>query len=150
MQPQEFKVAIVGGGIGGLACALSLSHHCPGIQIDVYEQAVRYSEIGAGVGIGVNAAKILHRLGVGKDANAISGWRNDIHRTVRRWDNGEEIVTIGAEFDEGEVMQLSVHRAELLEILYQAIKTRGIAKLHTAKRCVKVEVTFHPIPEFVL
>ena len=139
-----FHVAVVGGGIGGLACALSLAHHSaafPSLRIDVYEQAAQYSEIGAGVGIGVNAARILHRLGVGAEVNAISGWRNDIHRSLRRWDNGDEIVTIGADFEEGEVKQLSVHRAELLEVLYTAIEKRGIANLHTNKRCVKVEVS---------
>lgn len=141
MQPKDFTVAIIGGGIGGLSCALSLAHHCPGIRIDVYEQAPEYTEIGAGVGIAVNAAKILHRLGVGKEANAISGERNNIHRTLRRWDNGEEIVTIGAEFEEGEVRQLSVHRAELLDIMYRAIKERAIATLHTNKRCVHIRVS---------
>lgn len=141
MQPSDFKVAIVGGGIGGLSCALSLAHHCPGLKIDVYEQAPQYSEIGAGVGIAVNAAKILHRLGVGKEANAISGERNNIHRALKRWDNGGEIVTIGADFDEGEIRQLSVHRAELLEVLYNAVKERGIATLHTNKRCVGVKVS---------
>jgi salicylate hydroxylase len=141
MQPHDFSVAIVGGGIGGLACALSLAHHCPGLHIDVYEQAAQYTEIGAGVGIGVNAAKILHRVGVGKEANAISGWRNHIHRTMRRCDNGAEIVTIGADFDEGDVKQLSVHRAELLDVLLDAIRRKGIATLHTRKRCVKVEVS---------
>jgi salicylate hydroxylase len=107
----------------------------------VYEQAAKYSEIGAGVGIGVNAAKILHRLGVGAQANAISGWRNKIHRTMRRWDDGREIITIGADFDNGEVKQLSVHRAELLDVLLDQIRKTGIAELHTSKRCVKVEVS---------
>jgi salicylate hydroxylase len=139
-----FHVAVVGGGIGGLACVLSLAHHNPStLFIDVYEQTAQYSEIGAGVGIGVNAARILHRLGVGSEANAISGWRNDIHRSLRRWDDGGEIVTIGADFEEGEIKQLSVHRAELLQVLYRAIEKRGIAKLHTNKRCVKVEVSFY-------
>lgn len=141
MQPQDFQVAIIGGGIGGLACALSLAHHCPGLRLDVYEQAAQYSEIGAGVGIGVNAAKILHRVGVGAQANAISGWRNKIHRTMRRWDDGREIVTIGADFDEDEIKQLSVHRAELLEVLLGQIKKTGIAQLYTNKKCVKVEVS---------
>ncbi|KAH8812507.1 hypothetical protein F5884DRAFT_669119 [Xylogone sp. PMI_703] len=134
MKPSEFRVAIVGGGIGGLSCALSLAHHCPGLNIDVYEQAPQYSEIGAGVGIAVNAAKILHRLGVGKEANAISGERNGVHRTLKRWDNGGEIVTIGADFEEGEIRQLSVHRAELLEVLFNAVKERGLANLHVNKR----------------
>ena len=136
-----FHVAIVGGGIGGLACALSLAHHSPSLRIDVYEQAAQYSEIGAGVGIGVNAARILHRLGVGAEVNAISGERNNIHRTMRRWDNGDEIVTIGADYDKGEIKQLSVHRAELLGVLHRAIEKRRIANLHTNKRCVKVEVS---------
>ena len=73
--------------------------------------APQYTEIGAGVGIAVNAAKVLHKLGVGKAANAISGERNKIHRSMRRWDNGKEIVTIPADFDQAEIRQLSVHRA---------------------------------------
>src|ERR1700689_3806548 len=136
----DFKVAIIGGGIGGLTCALSLAHQCPGIKIDVYEQAAQYKEIGAGVGIGVNAAKLLHRLGLGKAANAISGERNGVHRSLRRWDNGEEIVTVEATFDQVEIRQLSVHRAELLNILFEAIRERGVATLHNNKRSVKVTV----------
>jgi salicylate hydroxylase len=136
----DFKVAIIGGGIGGLTCALSLAQECPGIKIDVYEQAAQYKEVGAGVGIGVNASKILHRLGVGKAANAISGERNKIHRSLRRWDNGKEIVTVDATFDRKEIRQLSVHRAELLNILFEAIQERGIATLHNLKRSVKVTV----------
>lgn len=101
MQPSSFSVAIIGGGIGGLTCALSLSHHCPSLIFDVYEQAPAYKEIGAGIGIGVHAAKILHRLGVGSAANAISGERNGVHRSMRRWDDGEGIVTIDAGFDRG-------------------------------------------------
>ena len=135
-----FKVAIIGGGIGGLTCALSLAQQCPGIEIDVYEQAAQYKEIGAGVGIGVNAAKILHRLGLGKAANAISGERNNIHRSLRRWDNGGEIVTVDAAFDQEEIRQLSVHRAELLDILFEAIRERGVATLHNNKRSVQVSV----------
>ena len=148
MQPHEFKVAIVGGGIGGLITALSLAHHCPGLQIDIYEQAAQFREIGAGVAIGVNATKLLYRLGVGEAASAISGKeatptsreRGDIHRSMRRWDNGGEIVTIPAEFHKGDIRQLLVHRAEFLDVLYEAIKTRGIATMHTNKRCVKVTV----------
>jgi hypothetical protein len=140
VEPATFHVAIVGGGIGGLTCALSLAQHCPGLQISVFEQAPAYKEIGAGIGIGVNAAKILHKLGVGKAANAISGKRNGMHRSMRRWDNGAEIVTVEAMDEPGETRQLSVHRAEFLEVLYQAIKERGIARLFTNKKAIKVEV----------
>lgn len=142
-QAADFRVAIVGGGIGGLICALSLAQQCPGVQICVYEQASQYSEIGAGVGIAVNAAKILHFLGVGQAANKISGERSGIHRSMRRWDDGGEIVTIGADFDAAEIRQLSVHRAELLDVLREAVEQRGVAELYTDKKCVRIEVCPH-------
>jgi salicylate hydroxylase len=139
---KEFHVAIIGGGIGGLTTALSVAHHCPGISISVYEQAPAYKEIGAGIGISVNASRILHRIGVGAVVNAISGERDGIHRSNRRWDTGEEIITIEAMDDpkDKEIRQCSVHRAEFLEILVKEVEERKIAKLFTNKRVVKVEV----------
>ncbi|KAL9114590.1 MAG: hypothetical protein Q9227_001268 [Pyrenula ochraceoflavens] len=138
--PKEFRVAIVGGGIGGLACALCLTYSVPDLSIDVYEQASEYSEIGAGVSIAVNAARILHIIGVGDQVNAISGDHNHIHRSLRRFDNGDEIVTIPAEYEESDkVRRLCVHRAELLDVLYQEIRARKCATLHTNKKCLHVE-----------
>lgn len=136
----DFAVAIIGGGIGGLVAALSLAHHCPGISVEVFEQAVHYGEIGAGVGINVSAARVLHKLGVLEQANAISGDRGGIHRRLVRWDNGDEVVTIPADGDDKEIHQLSVHRAEFLEILLQAVQERKIAKLHTGKRAIGIDV----------
>jgi len=142
-----FRVAIIGGGIGGLTTALSLAHHCPNglLSISVYEQAPAYKEIGAGIGIGVNASRILHRIGVGNAVNAISGERDGIHRSNRRWDNGDEIVTIEAMDDpeNKEIRQTSVHRAEFLEILVNAVQENKIATLFTNKRVVKVEVCIY-------
>ena len=55
-------VIIVGAGIGGLTAALSLRQ--AGIDVHVYEQAAVLREIGAGLLIGPNAVKVLHRLGL--------------------------------------------------------------------------------------
>jgi salicylate hydroxylase len=43
------KVAVVGGGIGGLTAALALLRE--GVDVDVYEQASEFQEVGAGVQI---------------------------------------------------------------------------------------------------
>jgi hypothetical protein len=141
----DFHVAIVGGGIGGLTTALCLAHHCPGISISIYEQAREYKEIGAGIGISVNAARILHQIGVGAAVNAISGERDGVHRSNRRFDNGADIVTIEAMDDSHDVAirQLSVHRAEFLDVLLQAVKEKNIAKLYADRRAVQVEVHIH-------
>ena len=83
---RPFRIAIIGGGIEGLFAALSLHHHCKNdnITIDVYEQASQYSEIGAGVGIGVNAAKLLHRIVLGDSMNNIAGDRKEVWISFRR------------------------------------------------------------------
>jgi len=46
------KIAIIGGGIGGLATAVGL--HKIGIKSHVYEQASSFQPLGAGIGIGSN------------------------------------------------------------------------------------------------
>lgn len=142
--PENFKVAIVGGGIGGLSAALSLATYNPSLNannVTVYEQAPTYAEIGAGVAIGIQAARVLQKLGVWEAADAISGHRSNVHRSNRRWDNDELIVDAAAAGGDGQIRQMWLHRAELLEVLYKGIEERGCAKLSVNKRVVNVEVS---------
>ncbi|KAI9742698.1 MAG: hypothetical protein M1818_003839 [Claussenomyces sp. TS43310] len=60
--PPLLRVAIIGGGPGGLAAAISLSA-LPNVRVSVYEQARELREIGAGIQIGFNCWKILELLG---------------------------------------------------------------------------------------
>jgi salicylate hydroxylase len=141
-QKDPFTVAIIGGGIGGLFSALSLHHHCAsqGISINVYEQASEYKEIGAGVGIGINAARLIHKLGLGEAANSIAGDRNGIWLAFRRSDNGAEIVTVPVH-DREPIKQLPMQRSEFLDLLVDAIRTRDAATLHTNKKCRRLVVS---------
>ncbi len=143
VSPETFRVAVVGGGIGGLAVALSLHTYCPELaNITVYEQAPEYGEIGAGVGIGIQAGRVLKKLGVFEAANGISGERNGCHRSTRRYDNDGVIVDVSAASSNGlhdGVGQLWVHRAEFLEVLCGEIRKRGSAKLETNRRAMALE-----------
>ena len=56
------RVAIAGGGLGGLAAAAFL--HQAGVPAVVYEQARELREVGAGIMVPPNAARMLRRLGV--------------------------------------------------------------------------------------
>lgn len=140
---KPFRVAIVGGGIGGLCAALSLHHHCPkgSIQIDVYEQAPQYREIGAGIGLGVNAARLLHAIGIGDAVNDIAGHRNGVWISFRRYDTGAEIVTVPVN-DRDRIRQCPVHRAQFLDLLVGSINSRNAATLHTSKQCREVIVSW--------
>ncbi|BAJ31598.1 MULTISPECIES: 3-hydroxybenzoate 6-monooxygenase [Kitasatospora] len=58
-------VIIAGGGIGGLATALSLARS--GHRATVLERSATFAEIGAGIQLGPNAFHALDRLGVGRN-----------------------------------------------------------------------------------
>jgi salicylate hydroxylase len=79
-------VLIAGAGIGGLAAAASLLAR--GIDCDVYEQAPELKEIGAGLWLSVNGAKVLFALGLEPGIRA-SVLEAD-ERAVRLWDSGRK------------------------------------------------------------
>ena len=59
-QQKPFTVAVVGGGIGGIALAIGLLHR--GIAVQVYESAPAFSEIGAGIGFGPNSVRSMYLI----------------------------------------------------------------------------------------
>ncbi|KAJ7702234.1 hypothetical protein B0H17DRAFT_1043306 [Mycena rosella] len=77
---KDFRVAIIGGGMCGLACAVGLAR-LAGIQAEVFEAAPKFEEVGAGVGLGPNALRALDRLGV---LDAVLAQTEDADRTARR------------------------------------------------------------------
>ncbi len=58
----EREILIAGGGIGGLAAALALAQK--GRRVRVLEKAAEFGEIGYGIQMGPNVARMLDRLGV--------------------------------------------------------------------------------------
>ncbi|KAM5533711.1 hypothetical protein V8D89_012584 [Ganoderma adspersum] len=67
----KLRVAICGGGIGGLTLAVALSRF-PDIQVDVYEAAGQFREIGAGVMIWARTWEILSLLGMAEAFSRIA------------------------------------------------------------------------------
>ncbi|KAF3002085.1 hypothetical protein E8E13_009597 [Curvularia kusanoi] len=65
----QFPIAIVGGGLGGLALAVGLLKH--GINVHIYEAAEAFSEIGAGVAFGINSITALHLI----DPKLLEGYK---------------------------------------------------------------------------
>lgn len=65
----QHPIAIVGGGLGGLALAIGLLRY--GIHVHIYESTESFSEIGAGVAFGVNATTALHLI----DPRLLEGYK---------------------------------------------------------------------------
>jgi salicylate hydroxylase len=141
LNSQPFRIAIVGGGIGGLFAALSIQHFCKYDRaiVDIYEQAHEYKEIGAGVSIGINAVNLLKAVGLYEEIQAISSDTQGVWLSVRRFDNGDEIVTIKSGERE-DPYHFLVHRADFLNLLVEAVKRRGAATLHNNKQLINIEV----------
>jgi FAD-dependent urate hydroxylase len=57
------RALVIGGGIGGLAAAIALTHS--GVETYVFERAPELKEVGAGITLWANAVKALDKLGVG-------------------------------------------------------------------------------------
>ena len=50
------KVLVAGGGIGGITAALCLAQH--GCTVEVFEQASAFGEVGAGIQLSPNCARV--------------------------------------------------------------------------------------------
>lgn len=136
---KPFRIALIGGGIGGLCTAISLYHFCSSfsIKISVFEQAAEYKEIGAGIGMGPNASKLLHKYGVGDLLNEVAGNRKGTWFRFCRYDNADEITTISQ--TEGRVRGIPIARYDMLNVLVKFVRDNGIATLHTNKACRTVK-----------
>src|SRR5512136_2650962 len=120
MEHKELSVAIIGGGIGGLAAALSLLR--AGLDVHVYERARTISEVGAGIAVPPNASRILHRVGL---ANVLESMGvKSIAWHQRRWDDGRTLIRtpIAGAYEAAFGFPLyHMHRADLVKALVQAM-----------------------------
>jgi salicylate hydroxylase len=129
------RVAIAGGGIGGLAAAAFLRR--AGIEVSVFEQAPELREIGAGLVVAPNTVRLLRRLGL-HEGLADTAVRLEVGWEFRRWENGE--VLFGQRLDDsarlyGEDTWV-VHRADLLALLRSAVPA---GDLHLGVRATGID-----------
>ena len=59
---KPLSVAVIGAGIGGLTVSATLRKL--GIEVNVYEQAQRFTRLGAGIQMSPNAVKVLRSIGL--------------------------------------------------------------------------------------
>ncbi|GAA5875245.1 hypothetical protein JCM8547_006878 [Rhodosporidiobolus lusitaniae] len=140
--PAPLRVAIVGGGVGGLCTAVGLLNEAKRtgceVEVTIFEQASKFGEIGAGVSMGLNAVKALRMIGAGEALQKAAKERDpkletwfDFHIAQRDHKTpGAYICTIESG-KEGEG-NMNVHRADLLDELV-ALLPPSIAQFR--KRC---------------
>lgn len=132
----KLRVAIVGGGIGGLAAALWLRR--AGVDATVYEQAPEPREVGAGIVVPPNMVRALHGVGLGAALEGIAV-RLDAAWEFRRWQRGEvlSVQPMGqACVDLYGTHCYTAHRAELLQMLLLALPPDAV---QGDRRCTQIK-----------
>lgn len=127
------KIAIIGGGIGGLTAAVALARK--GLAAEVYEQAPALEEVGAGVGLWPNAMTALEQIGLsGKVARlGVTVTRQGLRRSDGTWLMSFPEGLMAQRWGAGFVL---VHRAELQQLLAAELDPSAI---HLGARCTGVE-----------
>jgi salicylate hydroxylase len=129
---KRLTAAVVGGGIGGLAAAAALTR--AGIGVSVYEQAPALGEVGAGVLLGPNSVRLLHRLGLAAAIDTTGGWVG-AGSTYYRHD-GTRVAPVMTTDSSGWAAMYGMHRADLVDVLRRAVPDGGI---HVGHRAVSFE-----------
>jgi 3-hydroxybenzoate 6-monooxygenase len=139
MSARQVPALVVGGGIGGLATALSLARH--GRRVHLIERADEFAEIGAGLQFGPNASRALDALGVLDDILplAVRPARAVMMDAV----SGRELTALdlGPSFTERYgYPYLVLHRHDLLAMLVKHCELHPLITMETRRAVTGVEL----------
>jgi 3-hydroxybenzoate 6-monooxygenase len=137
-QPGHQRVLVAGGGIGGIAAALTLVRR--GFDVQVLEQAAQLGEIGAGLQVGPNGFAAFDALGVGEIARAKAVYTDEMvmhdaidETLVGRIPTGAAFI---ARFDNPYAV---IHRADAHAALLTGAQATGRITVATSTTVARVE-----------
>ena len=143
----SLPVLVAGGGIGGLAAALSLVRQ--GFQVKVLEQAPEIGEIGAGIQLGPNAFHAFDSLGVGDKTRARAVFTDYMvmHDAIDEYQVGK--------IPTGEVFRKRfgnpyavIHRVDVHLSLLEGAQETGKVEFLTSTRIERVEQDDYGVTAF--
>jgi len=137
MEPRDPQALVVGGGIAGLGVALALARR--GIRTELLEQAPALTDIGTGLQISPNGARVLTALGLGP---ALAS-----HGTP-----AQAVCLLDGTRDGGPLLRLNlsasqywfIHRADLIALLADACRNAGVV-LHLGQRVAAIAPGAPPV-----
>src|SRR5580692_7781095 len=128
MVSDRLNVAIIGGGIGGLAAANAL--HQRGIEVAVFEQADALGEIGAGVFMSPNSLLNIRGLGLGAELSKTQSKIGEGSQYYRM--DGTVVGSILTTDSKGNPVT-AMHRADIIDVFTAKLPE---SLIRTGHRCV--------------
>lgn len=133
MSGKNLSIAIIGAGMGGLAAAGTLCR-AGFSNVHVYEQAPRFSRIGAGIQMMPNSMKVLRGIGV-EDRLRQVAFQPYSHLN-RVWDTGHITRELPMPEELFGAPYLCMHRPDLHEALLSAVPPKTV---HLGKKLVGLD-----------
>ncbi len=136
--PNNMKVAVVGGGIGGLTAALALLRR--GFDVTVYEQAPELREVGAGVQVSANGTRILFALGLEAEIMAVASEATG--KEIRLWNTGQtwKLFDLGPlSVERYGFPYITIHRNDLHQALAAGVRRIRPDAIVLGMRCLGVD-----------
>lgn len=117
------RVAIVGGGVAGLAAALALSGR--GFAITIFERRTGFAETGAGIQLSPNASRILRAWGLEPALRRVATESQAV--SVRSLASGRDLgrVPLAGMQERFGAPYWSIARADLHTVLLDAVRARA-------------------------
>jgi salicylate hydroxylase len=119
------RIAVIGGGIGGLTAAVAL--YQAGFEVDVYEQAPELTEVGGGINMAPNATRVLRGLGLAEGLDREGVRPRSTHQ--RRWRDGRTLQRAPLNPLCEELYgapHMTIHRADLLAVIAAAFPAERV------------------------
>lgn len=140
MTTRKLRVAIVGGGIGGLTCAAALKD-CHDIEIDLFEAAAKFVAIGAGIVTWPRTHACFKALGVNDEVlEAVLNTRKESScketepsRPSWTFHNGKDGSMIYEHYIK-EAEATNLHRQKLLDLLLSQLPSASHCRIHFGHR----------------
>ncbi|KAA1470072.1 FAD/NAD-P-binding domain-containing protein [Dentipellis sp. KUC8613] len=133
MPNPKFRVAICGGGIGGLTLAVTLGRYGD-IPVDIYESSPEIGTLGAGLAVSKRTWDVMRRLGfeneMKKRGFSVPKEGECLVMLFRRSDQAEpgvDVCRVVAPYN-----MIPLHRMHLMEMLQALLPTN--CTIHTSKR----------------
>ncbi|MEO8855896.1 MAG: FAD-dependent monooxygenase, partial [Burkholderiaceae bacterium] len=122
------QMVIAGGGIGGLAAALSGAR--AGWNVRLHERTSAFAEVGAGIQIGPNVTRVLQNWGLSAALESVAAFpeRLEVRDAVSGGERGVLRLGATARTRYG-APYATVHRADLLELLLSGLRQQTDAAM---------------------
>jgi 3-hydroxybenzoate 6-monooxygenase len=132
------RALIAGGGIGGLAAALTISRQ--GHDVQVFERSERFNELGAGIQLGPNAFRALRSLGLNDEVRSRAVFPDELR--LMDGTTGRPLARLpvkGRYLRRFREPYAVVHRGELYRVILDACRASGRVELLAGTEIVSYE-----------